>query len=94
MLHDPKTGELALQGWEINGEKWINDNSHEVSRALFTPMLSVLKNRELNIFFLTTADHYIEVMPNIRYGTIDAINKVSVIGINPKNESSYMEYTT
>ena len=37
LLHDPKTGELALQGWEIDGEKWVTDNSHEVSRALFTP---------------------------------------------------------
>lgn len=87
MLHDPKTGELALQGWEIDGEKLVTDNSHEVSRALFTPMLSVVKNRELNIFFLKTAEHYIEVMPNIRYGTIDAVNKVSVIGINPRNEA-------
>ena len=34
-----------------------------------------------------TVDHYIEIMPNIKYGTIDAINKVSVIGINPKDKS-------
>ena len=58
-LLDTLTGELKIQGWEINGEKMVNDNSAEASRAFYTPELSVVKNREINIFFLNTPDHYI-----------------------------------
>jgi len=51
-LLDPKTGQLAFQGWEVDGEKYINDNSEEFSRALWDPSVSHLKVREVNMFFL------------------------------------------
>ena len=50
---------LAFQGWEIDGEKHVNDNSAEHSLSLYTPDLSIAKVREVNIFFVQTPEHYI-----------------------------------
>lgn len=51
-LHDPRDGELWKQGWMINGEMLIYDNSIELSRALWSNKLSILKYREINMYFL------------------------------------------
>ena len=51
-LHDPRDGELWKQGWLINGEMLIYDNSIELSRALWSNKLSILKYREINMYFL------------------------------------------
>ena len=58
-LHDPRDGELWKQGWMINGEMIIYDNSMELTRALWSNKISILKYRELNMYFLQTPHHYI-----------------------------------
>lgn len=51
-LLNPKTGELNLQGWEVNGEKYINDNSATCSKALYDSSVAIAKAREVNMFFI------------------------------------------
>ena len=92
-LYDPRDGELWKQGWMINGEMIIYDNSIELTRALWSNKISIWKYRELNMYFLQTPHHYIQIVPNVRYGNKDLVSRVSVIGINPEIEETYMKET-
>ena len=59
-LLNPKTGKLNLMGWEVNGEKLVQDNSEQASRALFDdPSWGSLRARGVNMHFLQTPEHYI-----------------------------------
>lgn len=51
-LIDAESGTLALQGWEVNGEKMVNDNSAEHSLSFFHPSLAPVRERAVNIFFI------------------------------------------
>ena len=84
-------GQLAIQGWAPNGEKYIRDNAHEASVAMYYPEYSYLKNRDLNIFFIKTPDHYIEVLVPITIGTVDIIALVSIVGINKDDKETYLK---
>ena len=77
----------------INGEMIIYDNSIELTRALWSNKISIWKYRELNMYFLQTPHHYIQIVPNVRYGNKDLVSRVSVIGINPEIEETYMKET-
>lgn len=90
LLLDPATGQLAMQGWEINGEKYVTNNQETASRALWSPDYSIVRNREVNIFFLQTPEHYISVLPGVVFGNKHTVSAVSVVGVNPDDKESYM----
>ena len=90
LLLDPETGKLQQQGWHVNGETLVTDNSAGVSKALWNPSLALAKVREVNIFFIQTPDHYIQVLSPIRAGTINIMASVSVIGVNPGRLDEYL----
>ena len=92
-LLDPKTGELQIMGWEIDGEKNIVDNSEKHSRALWDPSLSGMKQREVNIFFINTPNHYIEVLTPFKVGSLDLIAAVTVVDLDASKPGSYLEMT-
>ena len=89
-LLDPKTGELQIMGWEIDGEKNIVDNSEKHSRALWDPSLSGMKQREVNVFFINTPHHYIEVLTPFKVGSLDLIAAVTVVDLDASKPGSYL----
>lgn len=54
--------------------------------------MSGLKVREVNMFFLQTPEHYIQVLAPLKMGSIN-IATISVIDINPTRPDSYLQET-
>ena len=66
----------------------VNDNSAEHSLALFHPSLAFLRERSLNMFFLQTPEHYIQIMVPFKLAGVE-LAAVSIIGLNPKDKENY-----
>jgi len=90
-LLDKKTNVLLLQGWEVDGEKLVNDNSARYSLSLYDPSVAISRVREINIFFLQTPDHFIEVMAPLTMGSLNIVASASVIDVNPARPDSFMK---
>lgn len=80
---------MQLQGWEVDGEKYVIDNSAEFSRALWDPSYSGLKVREVNMFFINTPDHFIQVLAPLKMGTIN-LATISVTDVNASKPDIYL----
>ena len=60
------------------------------SRALWDPSLSGMKQREVNIFFINTPNHYIEVLAPFKVGSLDLIAGVTVVDLDASKPDSYL----
>ena len=67
----------------------VNDNSAERSLALWHPSLAFLRERAVNIFFLYTPEHYIQIMTPFKLASVE-LAAVSIIGLNPNNKENYL----
>lgn len=70
----------------------VNDNSAEHSLSLYHTSLAASRERGVNIFFIQTPWHYIQVMFPFKLGPIE-ISHLSVIGLDKADEENYMVET-
>ena len=85
LLFDKKTGELLQEGWLINGQNLV-DSKLEKPEGFFDKTWANLRFRALNIMFVTTPNHYIEILAPLDFG----FHQISYVMIIDRQDGSKM----